>query len=494
MRRGQANNRRSVDLSAGVTGMFKRADEQVTCFPCHHVHRPQCPPPYYHHPHQVQHGSPRDYKLAAGPELEAPGLSSLHGGDDGEKGSGVAHTQGASDWGWGGDALPMDGGELEAEAKDGYDEDYGDGEDEYGDSQGDSRGSGVGREAKGGFDGMDAMGMGAMGMDMGMDMGMEREGVGSAGIGAMGSAASSYRSNRSEELASAPPSAGEPLPPRAAPAAAADKHEDAAGALEGERRRQADEAKYLAYRQAHGLPAPIDSSDGPGGGRHGSTDSEEEQVVVAAGAGLRAVRAASELSRQLNGEGEGGSRGGRSGGSDGAGMRGGGGGLGGMGDDLDGMEAELARLQAEQDRLQREGDDMGADFGDMGDLGGEPRAGAVVGKGRRLVQADGDLAMWLCRLADTARETIVVKRDWCNTGSPHFDRLPPRLQVHATRARARRMCCTCCTQRPCRTQRIHHPPRITAHHPPPTPHHSSYHNVNPPGMPPGPHHLRHCAA
>lgn len=33
MRRQGASNRRSVDLSAGVTGMFKRADEQVTRFP-----------------------------------------------------------------------------------------------------------------------------------------------------------------------------------------------------------------------------------------------------------------------------------------------------------------------------------------------------------------------------------------------------------------------------------------------------------------------------
>ena len=32
MRRQGASNRRSVDLSAGVTGMFKRADEQVTLF------------------------------------------------------------------------------------------------------------------------------------------------------------------------------------------------------------------------------------------------------------------------------------------------------------------------------------------------------------------------------------------------------------------------------------------------------------------------------
>ena len=44
--------------------------------------------------------------------VEEPAVSSLHGGDDGEKGSGVAHTQGASDWGWG-DALPMDEGNEE---------------------------------------------------------------------------------------------------------------------------------------------------------------------------------------------------------------------------------------------------------------------------------------------------------------------------------------------------------------------------------------------
>ena len=43
---------------------------------------------------------------------EEPALSSLHGGDDGEKGSGVAHTQGASDWGWG-DALSTDEGNEE---------------------------------------------------------------------------------------------------------------------------------------------------------------------------------------------------------------------------------------------------------------------------------------------------------------------------------------------------------------------------------------------
>ena len=136
-------------------------------------------------------------------------------------------------------------------------------------------------------------------------------------------------------------------------------------------------------------------------------ESDEEQVVVAAGAGLRAVRAASELSRQLNGEAEAAGES-RSGSGAGRGRSGGGAdrGLTGAMGEMDEMEAELARLQAEQDRLQREGDDLGAEFSDrraeFDDGGIGPRE--IAGQGRRLVHADGDLATWLCRLADTARE------------------------------------------------------------------------------------------